>query len=88
MGQRKIESLDYWLIELNYIKYVQESKNLSSFNNDFVCFANYVKMQSEFARKDGFNDISADMIQCVIHFLGDLDIKEYSPNFTIIEKGE
>ena len=71
MSQRKQQSYQYWNNELEYIKYVQENKNLYSFNDEFDCFERYVKMQSKFAREDGFDNISADMIQCVIDFLKD-----------------
>lgn len=48
--------------ELAYITGVRPSAPGSTFNNDPDCFIRYVEMQATQAKKDGFDDIGAEMI--------------------------
>ena len=48
--------------ELQYIMNRHEDKDLTSFNNDKDCFNRYVDMQSNSAKREGFNKIASQML--------------------------
>lgn len=64
MGKRKNETVEYWEKELQYIERVDPVTN-SCFNYSQIVFNRYIIMQSVFAAKDGFNEISNQMLKVI-----------------------
>lgn len=58
MGSRTPKTRTEWSDELGYITRANHCNLLANFNNDRACFAEYCKMQANFALADGFPEIS------------------------------
>lgn len=69
MGKRQPQTYSNWNEELQYIKMIAESKDLSCFNWKPQCFEEYVQMQSNFAKEDGYVELATNMLLVLNTFI-------------------
>ena len=58
----RADTRENWQIELEFIQSVRPTAPGPMFNNDPACFGRYALMQSNQAERQGYADISADIL--------------------------